>query len=159
MTRWLAAALAVTLAGCATTSRNAQRVSLAALATPTAASITPTPTASPKCKDPTVSLRPSSGPIRAGSFMARIRHRGHLIAGLDQNSLRLAYLQPSTGRIEGFEVDVLQEVARALFGDPGRLDLRAITTAQRESMVRSGKVDIVVDAMTVTCLRRALVDF
>lgn len=158
MTRLLVAVLAVTLVGCATTSGDAERVSLAALATSTAVA-TATPTASPRCTDPTASLRPSSGPIDPGSFMDRIRRRGTLIAGVDQNSLRLAYLQPSTGRIEGFEVDLLREVARALFGDPGRLELRAITTAQRESIVRSGKVDIVADAMSINCDRRRRVAF
>lgn len=158
MTRLVVAALAVTLAGCATTSDDARRVSLAALAKPTAAAVTPTPTPGP-CKNPTASLRPRAGPIARGSFMDQIRRRGSLIAGVDQNSLRLAYLRPSTKRIEGFEIDLLHELARALFGDPRRLKLRAITTGQRESMVQSGKVDIVVDAMTVNCLRRQLVDF
>ena len=159
MTRLIVTALALTLTGCATTSGDAQRVSLAALATPAAATAKATPTPPARCTDPTASLRPRSGPIAAGSFMDRIRRRGSLVAGVDQNSLRLAYLRPSTGRIEGFEVDLVREIARALFGDPNRIELRAVTTSQRESMVRSGKVDIVVDAMTINCDRRRRVAF
>jgi|tagenome__1003787_1003787.scaffolds.fasta_scaffold20961130_2 polar amino acid transport system substrate-binding protein len=154
MTRWLAAALVLTLAGCASTSGDAQRAALGALAVP---SVTPTPSPTPKpCTRSTPSLRPAQGPIAPGSFTDRIRRRGRLIAGVDQNSLRLAYLRPSTGRIEGFEVDLLREIARAL---GTRLDLRAVTTAQRESMVRSGQVDLVMDAMSITCQRLRLVAF
>jgi polar amino acid transport system substrate-binding protein len=140
MTRWLAAALVLTLAGCASTSGDAQRAALGALAVP---SVTPTPSPTPKpCTRSTPSLRPAQGPIAPGSFTDRIRRRGRLIAGVDQNSLRLAYLRPSTRRIEGFEID-----------------LRAVTTAQRESMVRSGQVDLVMDAMSITCERLRLVAF
>jgi polar amino acid transport system substrate-binding protein len=154
MTRWLAAALVLTLAGCAATSGDAQRAALGALAAP---SVTPTPSPTPKtCTRSTPSLRPVHGPIAPGSFTDRIRRRGRLIAGVDQNSLRLAYLRPSTRRIEGFEIDLLREIARALGTS---LDLRAVTTAQRESMVRSGQVDLVMDAMSITCERLRLVAF
>jgi polar amino acid transport system substrate-binding protein len=160
----LAAALvaAAVLAGCAETSDDAEQWSLEALAAPTPAAVAakPTPTPTPECGDPTASLRPTApGRIPAGSTMDRIRKRGRLIAGVDQNTLLFAYLNPSTARIEGFEVDLLREVARAIFGDPDRLDLRAVTTDQRLSVVRSGKVDIVADAMTVNCQRRRSVAF
>jgi polar amino acid transport system substrate-binding protein len=154
------AALVTGVAGCASTSDNAQRTALAALATPaptTAAAATPTPSA--HCTDPTASLRPSSGPIPAGSFMDRIRQRGRLIAGVDQNTLLLGYLRPSTGRIEGFEVDILREVARAIFDDPSRIELRAVTTDQRLPLVRSGTVDVVADAVTINCGRLRQVAF
>ena len=66
-----------------------------------------------------------------GSLMARIRRRGRLIAGVDQNTLLFGYLRPSTARIEGFEVDLVREIARAILGDPNAIELKALTTAQR----------------------------
>jgi polar amino acid transport system substrate-binding protein len=151
---------AALLAGCARTTNDASERSLEAIATPVATSTpSPTPTPDVDCGDATASLRPSSGEIAAGSFMDRIRQRGRLIAGVDQNTLLLSYLRPSTNHIEGFEVDVLREIARAIFGDPNRLDLRAVTTAQRFPVVQSGAVDIVADAATVNCYRRTLVAF
>jgi polar amino acid transport system substrate-binding protein len=152
--------MAALVVGCARTTDDAAERSLNAIATPVAtatAKSTPTPDAA--CADATASLRPSTGAIPAGSFMDRIRHRGRLIAGVDQNTLLLSYLRPSTNHIEGFEVDLLREVARAIFGDPDRLDLRAITTTQRPTVVRSGTVDIVADAYTINCARRRLVAF
>lgn len=153
------------LAGCGSSSDRALRTSLSALATPPAASTPAAPPAAPvRCGDPTASLRPAGGlppPRRmpAGSYMARIQKRGRLVAGVDQNTLLFAYFNPATRRIEGFEVDVLREVARAIFGNPDAIELRAVTTAQRIPEVQSGAVDVVADAVTVNCERRRLVDF
>jgi polar amino acid transport system substrate-binding protein len=94
----------------------------------------------------------------AGSFMARIHRRGYLIAGVDQNTLLFAYFNPLDGRLKGFEIDMVKELARAIFGDPSRIEFKAITTAERVPAVQHGSVDVVADAMTVTCQRRRQVD-
>ncbi|MGE5414191.1 MAG: glutamate ABC transporter substrate-binding protein [Syntrophomonadaceae bacterium] len=90
----------------------------------------------------------------AGSFMRRIQERGRLIAGVDQNTLLFGYLDPATGGFRGFEVDLLRELARAIFGDPSRVEFKAaLTTRQRLQYVQNGSVDIVADAITITCDR------
>jgi polar amino acid transport system substrate-binding protein len=162
----LAAAAALGAAGCASTSDHALNQSLGALATPVAQAPVSAPSSAStvRCADPTASLRPTGalpapGAMPAGSFMAAIRKRGRLIAGVDQNTLLFAYLKPSTGRIEGFEIDLLREVARALFGNPNAIEFKALTTAQRLPFVQRGAVDIVADAVTMTCDRRRQVDF
>jgi polar amino acid transport system substrate-binding protein len=158
------ALIAVALAGCGGTSDQALRVTLAALnAKPTLTPPTLTPTPRP-CGDLTASLHPDAtlpapGAMPAGSFMDRIRRRGRLIAGVDQNTLLFAYLNPSDGQLEGFEIDVLRQIAQAIFGNPNPIEFKAITTAQRVQAVRSGAVDIVADAFTITCARRQQVDF
>ena len=151
-------------AGCGSVSDDAQKTALAAIATP-AAPATAGPSQKPvRCRDATASLRPprtlpAAGDMPAGSFMERIRRRGRLIAGVDQNTLLFGYLRPSTGRIQGFEVDILRQIAKAIFGDPDRIALRALTTAQRLTAVNSGAVDVVADAVTITCARRRQVAF
>jgi polar amino acid transport system substrate-binding protein len=91
--------------------------------------------------------------------MAAIRARGHLVAGVDQNTKLLAFLDPGDAQLHGLEIDILRQVAKAIFGDPNAVEFRAITTAQRLDVVREGTVDIVADAVTVTCERRRKVDF
>jgi polar amino acid transport system substrate-binding protein len=160
----ISAAVAV-LAGCGSTSDNAQRIALAALGTPPPKSTSTRPTpAAPPCGDVTASLRPPAvvptpGSMPSGSFMAQIERRGKLIAGVDQNTLLFAYFNPLHSQVEGFEIDILHEMAKAIFGNPNALELKAITTAERIQAVQSGSVDIVVDAMTITCTRRQQVDF
>ena len=88
----------------------------------------------------------------AGSFMAKIRKHGYLVAGVNAGALNFGYLNPATGNIEGFEIDLVDEMAKAIFGTAnGHVRLVALTVPQRVPFVEQGKVDIVVDAVTMTC--------
>ena len=165
--RWLPGLLliAALLCGCGASADPAERTALSALnvAAPKPAPSAPSP-AAPPCGDVTASLRPPAtmpppGSMPSGSFMAKIQRRGYLIAGVDQNTLLFAYFNPLSGRLEGFEIDLLRRVAQAIFGDPSRIKFKAITTAQRVPAVQDGTVDVVADAMTITCQRRREVDF
>jgi polar amino acid transport system substrate-binding protein len=162
----LGSLVALALAGCGTSSDQALHLTLAALAAQPSTTTAPSPTPAPKssCGDPTASLRPPAtlpapGGMPAGSYMARIARRGRLIAGVDQNTLLFAYLNPLNGRLEGFEIDMLRLLAKAITGSPDKIEFKAITTAQRIDAVRNGTVDVVADAFTITCDRRRQVDF
>ncbi len=110
--------------------------------------------------DPTASLRPAGRlQVTPGSFMARIRARGFLIAGVDQSTYHFGFLNPLDGKIEGFDIDMVRAVAAAIFGNPGKIEFRAISDAQRIPDIRSGAVDIVAHTMTINCARLQQVDF
>ena len=91
--------------------------------------------------------------------MAKIRARGYLIAGVDQSTYHFGFLNPLTGQIEGFDIDMIRAVAKAIFGDPGKVQFKAISDAQRIRDVTNGTVDIVAHTMTITCDRLKMVDF
>ena len=91
--------------------------------------------------------------------MARIRARGYLIAGVDQNSYHFGYLSPLTGKIEGFDIDMVRAVAAAIFGNPDKVQYKAISDAQRIPDIQSGAVDIVAHTMTINCQRLQQADF
>ncbi len=158
--------LASAFAGCASVSDRALRSSLSALATKPAAESagTPSPTVTAGCGDPTASLRPreplpSPGQMPAGTFMRTIQDRGRLVVGVDQNTLLFGYLNPFNGQIEGFDIDVLRQVAKAVFGDPNAIEFKAISSAQRIEVIQNHSVDIVADAMTINCQRSKQVAF
>ncbi|MEU4443730.1 transporter substrate-binding domain-containing protein [Actinosynnema sp. NPDC050801] len=118
----------------------------------------------PASCDPTASLRPTGaqpppGQMPAGSTMARIQARGRLIAGVDQNTYLMGFRNPFSGELEGFDVDLAREVARAVFGDPGAIQFKVLTSEQRIPTLERGEVDIVVRTMTVTCERWQKVNF
>ena len=106
--------------------------------------------------DPRASLRPDG---RGGPSVDRIRGRGRLVVGVDQNTYLFGYRDAASGQVVGFDIDVARQVAAALFGDPGRIQLVAITSAQRIPFVQNGSVDIVVDTMTINCDRLKQVAF
>lgn len=102
---------------------------------------------------------PPPGEMPPGSTMAAIAERGRLVVGVDQNTYRFGFRDPTTGRIEGFDIDVAREVARAVFGDPDRVDLRVVDARDRETALISGQVDVVVRTYSITCERKRSVDF
>jgi polar amino acid transport system substrate-binding protein len=95
----------------------------------------------------------------AGSTMAAIADRGRLIAGVDQSTDLFGSRNPATGQLEGFDIDIAKEIARAIFGDPERIQLRVVNAKERESVLESGEVDVVVRTYSITCERKQVVDF
>ncbi|MFV0461634.1 MAG: glutamate ABC transporter substrate-binding protein [Nostocoides sp.] len=118
------------------------------------------PTAAPAqtCAKPTASYAPS-GPLPAaaslpsGSTMAKIRQRGRLIAGVSADTYLLGSRNPLTGAIEGFDIDLVHQIAEAILGPKAKVELRVITAADRIPVLQEHEVDIVVRNMTITCDR------
>jgi polar amino acid transport system substrate-binding protein len=94
----------------------------------------------------------------AGSFMQRIKARGYLVVGVEDNAPGFGYRAPN-GAMSGFEVDLAREVARAIFGDPNKIVFRVLSSAQRIPAVADGEVDIVASLLSITCQRWQQVDF
>jgi polar amino acid transport system substrate-binding protein len=163
----LIACLAVGLGGCASVSDHAQNSSLSALTPAKRKKVKPpTRTATKSCLAhpyrslPAMATLPQPGHMPAGTFLRSIQRRGRLIVGVDQNSLGLGYFNPSRRRMEGFDVDLVREVARAIFGSSTHhIRYEAISTAQRESVILSGEVDIVASAYSINCERRSVMRF
>ncbi|MCQ6552945.1 glutamate ABC transporter substrate-binding protein [Streptomyces sp. C10-9-1] len=108
------------------------------------------------CTDPEASLRPSTA---GGPNIDAIRQRGKLIVGIDQNSYRWGYRDPVGGGLEGFDIDLARAIAADILGSPDAVIFRAIPTNQRIPALETGRVDIVVRTMTITCDRIEQVAF
>jgi polar amino acid transport system substrate-binding protein len=110
------------------------------------------------------SLRPSGalpqpGSMPAGSYMATIQKRGRLVLGTSQDTLLFSSRNPFTGKVEGFDVDMARQIAQAIFGDPGKVQIKVIGYDKRVSSAADGTVDIVADTMTANCARWKDVNF
>jgi polar amino acid transport system substrate-binding protein len=116
--------------------------------------------ATPSCNPVASSLRPTGPPrVTPGSFMAKIRARGYLIAGVSQSTYPFGFVNPLNGNTEGFDIDMVHAIAKAIFGNPNKIEYKAISDDQRIPEVRSGAVDIVAHTMTINCERLQEVDF
>ena len=121
-------------------------------------------TPAPACGDATASFapdrpQPAPGQMPGGSFMAQIQKRGRLVAGVSVDTLLFGFRNPISGHIEGFDIDVVRRMAQAIFGDPDRIEYRALTYAQRIPALIDGSVDIVADVMTINCTRWTQISF
>lgn len=159
----LLASLLVVVTGCSTVTEPVDPAPVGSVEYPTPANteIDPqldTSEAGDESCDPTASLSPSSQ-IAPSSTMAKIRERGHLVVGVDQNSFLFGFSDPETGDLHGFDIDIAREVARSLLGDPKAVKFKAISSAQRISALQNGEVDIVVRTFSITCERLEQINF
>ena len=160
----LVASMALALAACGT-STPATSSSVPALdVLPKGATVVHPVPPTPSTCDPTASLAPPTvmpapGQMPAGSYMAHIQARGYLKVGVDQNTYLWGYRDPVTGQLSGFDIDMLRQVAQAIFGTPDAIRFTIVPNAQRMQAVESGRVDIVAETMTMTCDREKSVDF
>jgi len=159
-------ALTAALSACGTGAPAAPTNAAAAAPTGSAPSraISAVPAAGNSCGDATASLRPPAtmpapGAMPAGSFMATIAARGRLIVGTSQDTLLFSSRNPFTGNIEGFDIDTARLVAKAIFGDPNKIQIVVIPNSARIPHVQNETVDLVAETMTVNCARDKLVDF
>lgn len=102
------------------------------------------------------SAKPS---FASGSYMATIQAKGKLIAGAREDVRSFGFLNPTTNRMEGFDADLLREVAKAIFGDADKIEFKKVTSQTRIPLVKEGAVDIVASTMTITDARKQEIDF
>ncbi|MFF7246034.1 glutamate ABC transporter substrate-binding protein [Embleya sp. NPDC008237] len=158
-------ALALTVAGCAAgVGEQSTRQPVRPAAAPPAPRAAPGPDQS--CPNVTASLRPNGAlpaptALPAGSTMDTLRRRGFLIAGIDQSSFPFGFVDPRTNALRGFDIDLLREVAKAIFGDagPNRIQFRVVRNEDRTIAIARGDVDIIAETMTINCQRRQSVEF
>ena len=103
--------------------------------------------------DPLQSYTPLASLTGAGARIDAIRSRGYLIAGVSSDTLLMGARNPLTGQIEGFDIDLVRELAKSILGDPSKVQLVVITAAQRQSVLVERKVDVVARNMTMNCVR------
>src|SRR3982074_296801 len=93
-----------------------------------------------------------------GSYMRTIQERAKLVAGVSQDILLFGYQNPIDNQLEGFDIDMVKQVSKAIFGDENHVEHRPSTSAQRIRLVQNGRVDIVALTMPITCARWQRVD-
>ncbi|MCE6998387.1 glutamate ABC transporter substrate-binding protein [Saccharothrix sp. S26] len=121
------------------------------------------PTECPEGKGPFVpersSLRPA-GPLPppgtrfAGGALGVITQRGKLVVGVDQHLSKFGSVNPLTGELEGFDVDIAKEIAKALFGDETAVEFVEVNFTDNFDKLAARQVDLLADSITITCERR-----
>ena len=130
-----------------------------------AVSVAPQAVAAPQSTpDVTASYRPPAnmpraGAMPSGSYMAKIQERGRLIVGVSQDVFSVGYLNPLTNELEGFDIDIAKQVAKAIFGDEKRIQWVSVTSAARIPLLKEGKVDMVVSTFTINAARKQEINF
>ncbi|WP_330476130.1 glutamate ABC transporter substrate-binding protein [Terrabacter sp. C0L_2] len=113
--------------------------------------------AAPTCDNATQSYAPlSSLPSRgeiSDAAMRKIIDKGYLTVGVSADTYLFGARNAFTGGIEGFDIDMARAVAKAIFGDPSKVQLRVITAGDRIPLLKDREVDMVARNMSMTCGR------
>lgn len=96
---------------------------------------------------------PSRGQIDDPTMRDRIIKRGYLVVGVSADTYLFGARDPFSGGVTGFDIDMARAVARSIFGDPNKVQLRVITAADRLPLLESRQVDMVARNMSMTCDR------
>ncbi|PPI20959.1 glutamate ABC transporter substrate-binding protein [Rathayibacter sp. AY1B5] len=157
----LATAAALALTGCTTGADDLGTPLAAATPTPTASEAAPAAPAASDCSPSAVTSYAPTG-VTGSTRLAEIRGRGTLRVGVSADTLLMSARNPITGSIEGFDVDIAREVARAILGTDS-IDYVVITSAQRLPALTGGdgapQVDMVARTLTMTCDRWSSIAF
>ena len=127
-------------------------------AAPSAPSSSAPPAPAQTCNNATQSYAPlpslpSRGEITDPTMRDRIVKRGFLVVGVSADTYLFGARDPFTGGITGFDIDIARAVAKAIFGDPNKVQLRVITAGERLPLLQSRQVDMVARNMSMTCDR------
>lgn len=91
--------------------------------------------------------------------LTKIKERDMLIVGVKEDAKPFGFISKTTGKIEGFDVDVARYIAKEIIGEERKVKFIPVTSATRMEAVTSGEVDMVIATMSITPQRQYLIDF
>ena len=100
----------------------------------------------------------------AGSTMAKIQAKGKIVIGTKFNQLGSGLKNPTTGELEGFDIEIGKLIAAELFGvdkadAEDKVDFKETPTPVREFSIQNRDVDVVIATYTINDARKQAVDF
>ena len=100
-----------------------------------------------------------AGSGKDGPNVAKIKQRGKLLAGVKSDVPGFGYKNPKTGQFEGYEIEIVKRIAKAILGDENKVEFTHVTPKTRVALLNSGELDLVAATFTVTEERKKEVDF
>jgi putative glutamine transport system substrate-binding protein len=94
-----------------------------------------------------------------GPKIAEIKKRGKLVAGVKNDVPLFGYLDPKDQQVKGFDVDVAKAIAKEIFGDENKIELKQVKSADRIPALQQGDVDVIIATMTINDERKKQIDF
>lgn len=100
----------------------------------------------------------------AGTTMANIQAKGKIVVGVKFNQLGSGLKNPTTGKLEGFDIEIAKLIAVGIFGGTvdnveSKIDFQETVSGVREFVIQNNQRDIVVATYTITAARKNFVDF
>lgn len=91
--------------------------------------------------------------------MAQIKERDKIVFGVKHDTRLFGLKNPSTGKVEGFDIDLAKELAKEILGDETKVEFKEVTSKTRIPLLNNGEIDAVIATMTISEERKKEVDF
>jgi putative glutamine transport system substrate-binding protein len=95
----------------------------------------------------------------AQNALEKIKKRDKLVVGVKYDTNLFGLKNPSTGEVEGFDIDIAKALAKKILGDENKVELKEVTSKTRIPMLKNGDIDMIIATMTITEERKQEVDF
>jgi len=100
----------------------------------------------------------------ADSTMAKLQDKGKIVVGTKFNQLGSGLKNPTTGELEGFDIEIAKLVAVGIFGGTiedidDKIEFKETISGVREAVIQGGDVDVVIATYTINDNRKKQVDF
>ena len=96
---------------------------------------------------------------KQGGALEQIKKSEKLVVGVKNDTNLFGLKNPSTGEVEGFDVDIAKALAKKILGDEKKLELKEVTSKTRIPLLKNGDIDAIIATMTITEERKKEVDF
>lgn len=94
----------------------------------------------------------------AGTTMEKIQQRGKLIVGVKYDQPGMGLMNPSTGRLEGFDIEISKKIAAGLGLTEDQIEFKEAVSKNRIPFIDGGVVDIVIASFGITPESKKAVD-
>ncbi|MBU8877501.1 transporter substrate-binding domain-containing protein [Bacillus sp. FJAT-29790] len=95
----------------------------------------------------------------AKNALEQIKENDKITFGVKHDTRLFGLKNPSTGEVEGFDIDISKELAKEILGDESKAEFKEVTSKTRIPMLNNGDIDAIVATMTISEERKKEVDF
>ena len=115
-------------------------------------------------KKTTTATTAAAAKFAAGTTMAAIQAKGKLTVGTKFDQPGFGLKNPTTGQVEGFDVEIAKLVAVGIFGGTAqnaasKINFVEAVSKNREPFIQNGTVDVVIATYTINDTRKQRVGF
>ena len=95
----------------------------------------------------------------ASGALEEIKEKDKIVIGVKHDTRLFGLKNPSTGEVEGFDIDIAKEIAKSILGDETKVEFKEVTSKTRIPMLNNGQIDAIIATMTISEERKKEVDF
>lgn len=93
------------------------------------------------------------------SALETVKANDKIVWGVKNDTKLFGLKNPSTGEVEGFDIDIAKEITAIILGDASKVEFKEVTSKTRIPLLNNGEIDAIVATMTISEERKKEVDF